>query len=112
MGLTQHSTNPLSKTMNKLTTITPIFLAVLITGCSYGSKYEASEACKEWQEEGTQYLYQIGDYPSRPAYNRRCEYEPQTKKILGLENKSLEAGKLYQWDDMPGEDKVTKRFQF
>ena len=43
--------------MNKLTTTFTVALAVLITGCSYGSKYEASSACDEWREQGKEITY-------------------------------------------------------
>ena len=98
--------------MNKITTTFTVAIAVLITGCSYGSKYEAREACNEWQKGGTQYMKKIGDYPSRTSYNRYCDDEPETKKILGFENKAIKAGKTYQYDKLPGESKVTKRFQY
>ena len=39
--------------MKRLTTITTLLFSVLVTGCSYGSKYEAEMACYAYEEEYT-----------------------------------------------------------
>ena len=43
--------------MNTLTTTFTVALAVLITGCSYGSMYEAREACDEWEAADKKLTY-------------------------------------------------------
>ena len=90
-------------------------LAVLTTSCSYGSLYEAREAFQEWVKKGVKYTEKSDFYSgSRDAYNRYCDDEPETKKILGFENKEIESGKIYESGKSPGWNnaKVTKRFKY
>ena len=48
-----------------------VFLLLLgLVGCSYPSKYEAKDACKEWDNN---------------ILERSCETENETNQVLGIE---------------------------
>ena len=94
--------------------LAPLLLTLLVASCSnkstsnkYNSLKEANDACKQWAKEGgtftienpkfvvdEEYLKEIpwskkklGDVLEKRTYTisvRRCEFENQTKQILGL----------------------------
>ena len=102
--------------MNKLITITPVFLALLIGGCSYGSLYEAEQACSEWSEQVGFYRHIWLDGDDKLVFEtpiRRCSREELTKQVLGL----TIAHKLDDWGELESEErypsrKVVKRFRY
>tara|TARA_B100001989_G_C24327445_1_gene358245 strand:+ start:422 stop:643 length:222 start_codon:yes stop_codon:yes gene_type:complete len=53
----------------------PLIL-VLLTGCKYGSEYEAVQACDKWRYKQTEEVYIF------------CEKESSTRKILGIFSKN------------------------
>ena len=92
-------------------------LLVLITGCKYGSNFEANEACKKWKEKGDKKNVEIEagwnydydkngeminieqNYISKEVNSRSCKIEESTKQYLGFELKS-------------GEKKLKKYFKY
>ena len=42
--------------MNRLLLLLPL---LLVTGCGYGSKLEAEEACNEWKAEGEELTWKL-----------------------------------------------------
>ena len=73
----------------------PILL-LLLTGCKYGSQYEAIEACDKWTKKAKSetieipvtnvpaYQYIPGSYEKK-RFSRICDNEYRTKKVLGIE---------------------------
>ena len=98
--------------MNKLITILPVFLAVLVTGCSYGSYYEASEACREWSDNGKPYK-RTNKWNKNidKANSRYCRDEDRTNQILGFERVGIKRGRTYDSSKLL-DSKVTKRFRY
>tara|TARA_Y200000002_G_C22446805_1_gene564591 strand:- start:97 stop:327 length:231 start_codon:yes stop_codon:yes gene_type:complete len=68
-------------------------LLLLLSGCKYGSQFEAMQACqRQW---GT-----YAEYDSKDGY-RQCINEPSSRKVLG---------KL--WKNPYGDGEVKKRFAY
>ena len=68
-------------------------LLLLLSGCKYGSQYEAMQACqRHW---GT-----YSEYDSKDGY-RQCINEPSSKKVLGM-----------HWKNPYGDGEVKKRFAY
>ena len=98
----------------KKTYLLPLLL-VLITGCKYGSKYEANEACKKWVSKGFKYQYESYYSAILNGNSRRCRLEADTNQILGFEKKGLKR-KFYSYSALEKlnnlEEKVVKYFRF
>ena len=91
-------------------------LLVLITGCRYGSKYEANEACVKWALKGFKYEYENYYGTIYDGNSRRCFYESDTNQILGFEKKGVKR-KFYSKILVEEElnqlrEKVYKHFKF
>ena len=63
--------------MTKLTSTLTVTLAFLITGCRYGSMYEAREACDEWKEQGKEITYNQKRIKSSEWVPKYLEGAPQ-----------------------------------
>ena len=98
----------------KKTYLLPLLL-VLITGCKYGSKYEANEACKKWVSKGFKYQYETYYSENNNGNSRRCRLEADTNQILGFEKKGLKR-KFYSYYLLKElnqlKEKVVKNFRF
>tara|TARA_B100000579_G_C22701758_1_gene790118 strand:- start:49 stop:360 length:312 start_codon:yes stop_codon:yes gene_type:complete len=100
------------------------FLLLVLTGgllssCSYGSFYEANEACRKWKEEGgtysykTPYLYEKGTRIIEDVDIRKCWDEERTNQVLGSEDISKSKHALYQLGMRPEKnEQVIKRFKY
>ena len=84
-------------------------LVFLITGCKYGSKYEAEKACEKWANEG--FTIRFVD---RQFKNRRCWNEKATNRYLGFEYKGAKNKfyKYYEWERSNIKEQVVKRFKY
>ena len=92
-------------------------LLVFITGCKYGSKYEANEACRKWVSKGIKYRFE-STYSSSiyDGNSRRCSLEADTNQILGFERKGVKE-KFYSKNLVEEElnklkEKLVKHFKY
>ena len=92
-----------------------IFFILLISGCSYGSYYEANISCNEWKEKGGKYKGIIQaikktdlnkNYPEyllKDTENtfslRRCQPDKETNQILGFNVINREENKKYYFPE-------------
>ena len=84
-------------------------LLFLITGCKYGSKYEAQKSCEKWANKGF-----TVSFVDKQFKTRRCWNEQATNRYLGFEYKGAE-NKFYkysEWDRLNIEEQVVKRFKY
>ena len=70
-------------------------LLLMLSGCKYGSEYEAKEACEKWTKKAKSetieipftnppgYQYFPGTY-KKQRFSRYCDNELRTKKVLGI----------------------------
>tara|TARA_A100000164_G_C21380997_1_gene528616 strand:- start:58 stop:432 length:375 start_codon:yes stop_codon:yes gene_type:complete len=88
-----------------------LIIPFIISGCRFGSFYEANISCEEWKDQGGIYTGIIQaikrndsnknspDYLFKDTKNtfpmRRCEFDKETKQILGLDLKNREENKKY-----------------
>ena len=88
-----------------------LIIPFIIGGCSFGSFYEANISCEEWKDKGGIYTGIIvainrndsnknsPDYLFKDTKNifpmRRCQFDKETKQILGLELNNREENKNY-----------------
>ena len=86
---------------------------MMLTGCKYGSYYEAKEACDEWSNKFPDItvtgLLNGYDY-------RYCRQEKETNQLLGFERINIEP-KNYKYSDWEKiedrfEAKIKKRFKY
>ena len=105
--------------------------AGLLTSCSYGSLYEANNACKEWQEKGGSYKYEMEEFNLELLWNnpkrryiktftrdlRWCKLEEETNQFLGFEIQNSKKDTLYKLGELDKKIgrhkvKVVKRFKY
>ena len=83
-----------------------------LVGCnSYGSLYEAREACAEWEEKEKTVELKRRYKVQRTIGSRYCLIEEETNQVLGFMNKTIENGN-WKINDNEGEDEVVKRFKY
>ena len=75
----------------------------------YGSFTEAKRACDKWTNNGINYKSR-SPWGTFPRNSRFCQYDKETRQLLGWEYQNVEENKIYVkgWLDK----KVTKRFYF
>ena len=75
----------------------------------YGSFTEAKRACDKWVNNGIKYKTR-SPWGTFHRKSRFCQYDNETRQILGWEYQNVEENKIYVkgWLDK----KVTKRFYF
>ena len=87
------------------------FVLLILSSCGYKSSFEAMYECKKWANESKTYKgvikaikktpdnEKLSDVYFKDTVNtfplRKCEQESDTRKVLGLEIKNREAGKVY-----------------
>ena len=88
-----------------------IFFSLFITGCKYGSFYEANLSCDEWKKEAGNYtgiiqgIKRTEDNKNLPQYAfkdtknffpiRKCQFDKETKQVLGMTALNREVNKNY-----------------
>ena len=88
-----------------------LIIPFIISGCRFGSFYEANNTCEDWKEQGGVYTGIIEaikrndsnksspDYLFKDTKNifpmRRCQFDKETNQILGLELNNREENKNY-----------------
>ena len=114
-------------------------LIFLLTSCGYGSRYEAEEACKKWEDKGAQYIWVKGqetvnkyEWVGLGSYRRkvltpvkedvmdaklvrRCKTDADTNQVLGMQMqgvKRLEEYNRYDLNKKKNFYKVVKRFKY
>ena len=75
----------------------------------YGSFTEAKMACDKWAKDGINYKRR-SPWGTFPRKSRFCQYDKETRQLLGWEYQNVEENKIYLngWLD----SKVSKRFYF
>lgn len=117
----------------------PILLLPLLVSCSYGSMYEAKQACDKWKADGGKYTQQGETYSTKchkwiTLYNsdlgticadeevvttptsyeldlRGCKYEPETNQFLGWQIVDASPGQVLTIDQKTN-SKISKHFRF
>ncbi|MBO8232223.1 hypothetical protein CU311_06000 [Prochlorococcus marinus str. MU1402] len=84
---------------------------IMLTGCKYGSYYEAKEACNEWSNKVPNYA--IGNSSFKFRY---CRKEEETSQVLGFEYINIKPI-IYKYSDFykikdPSATKIKKRFKY
>ena len=75
----------------------------------YGSFTEAKKACDKWSNNGTTYKTR-SPWGTFSRKSRFCQYDKETRQLLGWEYQNVEENKIYQNGRLSS--KVTKRFYF
>ena len=62
-------------------------LVTVLSGCGYGSKFEAIQACEKWSKQNENFGYVEGRLfnPGKLGHSRLCYSEDSTRIILGME---------------------------
>ena len=115
----------------------PLLLLPLLVSCSYGSMYEAKQACDKWKTDGGKYTQQGADisrnclkYVNTVAFGRQCadyelvstptsneyslrgcKYEPETNQFLGWQIVDASPGQVLTIDQKTN-SKISKHFRF
>ena len=99
---------------------------VMLSGCTYGSQYEADAACSKWIEQGGFYTERFTDVTfsvitfaneektvEKKEPLRYCREEKETNQILGFEMKTIKNGQLVEreYNKNYGAE-VVKRFRY
>ena len=100
-------------------------LILLLTSCSYGSFYEAQEACEEWRDKGGSYKFERErknikneTYITISSNRLRdCLNENETNQILGFQYFGCKKGDFVKLGpskrNLPNiTQKVVKRFKY
>tara|TARA_B100000575_G_C22758418_1_gene451688 strand:- start:123 stop:509 length:387 start_codon:yes stop_codon:yes gene_type:complete len=88
-----------------------LFFSLFITGCKYGSFYEANLSCEEWKKEAGNYtgiiqgIKRTEENKNLPQYvfkdtqnlfpMRKCQFDKETNQVLGLSAINREVNKNY-----------------
>ena len=75
----------------------------------YGSFTEAKRACDKWTNNGINYKSR-SPWGTFPRKSRFCQYDKETRQLLGWEYQNVEENKIYINGRL--DKKVTKRFYF
>ena len=87
----------------------------------YGSRLEAANACRKWQEEGGTYFVKYEAMPSigKGAWTaerniRGCKDEEETSKWLGIERTNVKKDETYEPFNLsdPNLRRVAKYFKY
>ena len=114
-------------------------LIFLLTACGYGSRYEAEEACKKWEDKGAQYIWVKGqetvnryEWVGLGSYRRKvitpveeetleledirkCKAEEDTNQVMGMQMQGVKRFDKYQKSELNKKKnffKVVKRFKY
>ena len=73
-----------------------LLLPLLVSGCGYGSMFEADEACRAWKYKGG-YIKQAIDTDDEPywAIIRSCDDDVTTRQVLGYDIPGVQVGTTY-----------------
>ena len=87
-------------------------LAVVASGCNYGSSMEAEAACRQWWSEGGQATFKDEYYGvHRERSLRFCVDEDKTSQWLGVSRPDVKPGDVLPQDEIPRKE-VVKRFRY
>ena len=75
----------------------------------FGSFTEAKRACDKWVKNGINYKTR-STWGTFHRKSRFCQYDKETRQVLGWEYQNVEENKIYQNGRLSS--KVTKRFYF
>ena len=114
--------------------------ALLLAGCTYGSMWEAEQACKEWESKGGKFInqYESNECESFRLWDRRglwntkcspgeerikvisnemdrrfCDHEEATRQFLGKEHVATSPGSISKPNSSDTDQiKVIKYFKY
>jgi hypothetical protein len=103
-----------------------LIVFVLITSCTYPSRYDAKNACENWIKKGGEYVEEYTEYSIllqlsgedgraeriRGVPIRDCEWEEETRQYLGFEKKTIKAGATVGASRKNYGREITRRFKY
>ena len=92
-------------------------LILVLSSCSYGSYYEAQQACRKWASKGGSYQYEylITSNSTRLISSniRYCQLEERTRQLLGFTDTNKRKGSFYKSGTRPDKKiKLIKKFKY